>query len=89
MKKNTWFRNLIKVWIALVSLLSFLFGWIVLGHSGKPVSASASDLPAQVQPLPTLEPLPTFDPNSSSLQSLPQQSQQNFSFFPAFRSRGS
>jgi hypothetical protein len=88
MKKNTWFRTLIKVWIAVVSLLSFMFGWIVLGHSGKPVSASASDqLPAQVQPLPTLEPLPTFDPNSG-LQSLPQQ-QQNFSFFPSFRSRGS
>jgi hypothetical protein len=96
MKQQTWFRTLIKIWIALISMIAFLFGWILFGHSGKPATASASSgsngnssTDPLLAPLPTLAPLPPIGGSSSGqqLQSLPQPS---FSFpAPSFRTRGS
>lgn len=88
MKKNSMFRAMIKVWIALTSLAAFLFGWAILGHSGKPVSAGVSVQP-QLQPIPTLAPIPPLNTNTG-FQPLPQQqSAPSFNFFGGFRTRGS
>jgi hypothetical protein len=47
------FRKLLRYWIAIASVLSFLGGWVILAHSPKPVqqtttvnSATLPDLPA-------------------------------------------
>lgn len=103
MKNNTWFRILLRVWIAMTSVAAFIGGWAFFGHSGKPVSASDAILnpdpqvagPVQVTPLPTLAPLPTFNGQAANIQPLPQQqlpqvSQPSFQFSqPRLRSRGS
>ena len=97
--KTKAFQTLLKIWITVASLAAFLFGWIVLGHSGKPVAANTSATTldpaantASYSTLPTLPPLPTLSNNSSSntLQALPQvQSQPSTSFLPRLRTRGS
>jgi hypothetical protein len=58
----------LRVWIAITSLLSFLGGWMILSHSGKPASlftdtsASLPDPTVQSQVLlPTLQPIPSLD----------------------------
>jgi hypothetical protein len=101
--KQSWFRTLMKIWISLVSLIAFLFGWILFGHSAKPATASASsgsnggnnnDPSLQLTPLPTLAPLPPVGSsnNGSGVQQVQplQQPSFNFSFpAPSFRTRGS
>jgi hypothetical protein len=94
------FQTLLKVWITVASLAAFLFGWIVLGHSGKPVTSSSasaasttsSEAAVQLAPLPTLAPLAPVG-STTTLQTLPQiqsQAQQpSSSFTPRFRTRGS
>ncbi len=90
----------LRVWIAITSILSFLFGWALFSHSGKPAplivnQPDASQLsPSQFQS-PNLPPVPSIDQLTSGsssgglqpLQSLSQNTSPNF--FPRFRSRGS
>jgi hypothetical protein len=35
------FRFALNIWITLVSILSFLIGWVALAHSPKPVQPSS------------------------------------------------
>lgn len=92
----------LRVWFTITSLLSFLVGWMLLSHAGKPAplipsdSSSSSSTSSSVSvnnPLPTLVPLPSLNSltsGSSSLQSLPSvSSSAPQSFFPSFRGRGS
>jgi hypothetical protein len=89
--KTKAFQTLLKIWITVASVAAFLFGWIVLGHSGKPAASSASidtsttgstdtTTSSQLSALPTLPPLPTLSPNnsanSSTLKALPQTQSQ-------------
>ncbi|HEX9018787.1 MAG TPA: hypothetical protein VF806_06355 [Anaerolineaceae bacterium] len=95
MKNNNFFKFFIRLWIGIASLIAFLGGWIILGHSGKPVSASAAttvdNTAAQLAPLPTLAPLPSLDSSSTDATTIQQiQPQQSFTFnMPRFRTRGS
>jgi hypothetical protein len=50
------FRFALNIWITLASLLSFLFGWVALAHSPKPVQA-AQPAAISAPALPTLTPL--------------------------------
>jgi hypothetical protein len=50
----------LRLWITIASLFSFIVGWIMLGHSPKPVQASSSSN-SVVAPLPTLAPLPPLN----------------------------
>ncbi|HMU93234.1 MAG TPA: hypothetical protein PKE35_08865 [Anaerolineales bacterium] len=50
-------KTAIRVWFTLVSLISFLVGWIVLAHSPKPNQFKASDIPA----MPKLKPVPSLE----------------------------
>jgi hypothetical protein len=86
--KNNAFRWFIRAWIGLTTLAAFIFGWIFLGHSGKPVSAGVqTSLPGEVAPLPTLAPLPSLNDGSFAQPSAQQPSIQFAR--PMFRTRGS
>jgi hypothetical protein len=87
----------LRIWIAITSILSFIFGWMLFSHSGKPAPLISTQQPVGSQPsnyaMPDLPPVPSIDQlttGSSALQplpSLPQTTSPNF--FPRFRSRGS
>ncbi len=89
----------IRIWIAITSILSFLFGWMLFTHSGKPaplqILQPAIAQPSQGSQVTNLPPVPSIDSlmngnGSGSLQplpSLPQSTSPNF--FPRLRSRGS
>ena len=50
------FRKLLRYWMAIASVLSFLLGWVILAHSPKPVPT------VTVQPavLPNLPPIQAY-----------------------------
>jgi hypothetical protein len=84
------FRKLLRYWIAIASVLSFLGGWVILAHSPKPVQPITAQASAQ----PALPPIQAFgsDVNNNGLgffsnnsQAIPQRS----SGFPSLRTRGS
>ncbi len=91
------FRFALNIWITIVSVLSFLIGWVALAHSPKPVSQSQPQSVA-VSPaaLPSLTPLQNLQFGSDGnfqdfqVQTAPQTS----SIFgsapsPLFRTGGS
>ncbi len=59
-------KNIIRVWFTLVSLASFLVGWVVLAHAPKPNQFDPTDLPD----LPKLEPVPSIEQFMVSRQSV-------------------
>ncbi len=78
----------LRLWITIASIFSFIVGWILLGHSPKPVQAASSSQGSTFDPIPTLAPLPPLNSdNGSSVQNQPfffdSQSQPQ----PSFRSR--
>jgi hypothetical protein len=91
----------LRVWFTLTSLVSFLVGWMLISHANKPVSLIPEDnsnvepstLVSVVNPLPTLQPLPSLKSQgsgTSSLQSLPSiNNSVPQSSFPRLRGRGS
>ena len=83
----------LRVWFAITSLLSFLFGWILFSHADKPAplfSSSSATSQQSVDVLPTLQPIPSLnDLTSSGLQSLPSQSNLTFGSLPRMRLGGS
>lgn len=88
------FKIGLRIWIAAVSVVSFIVGWVMFAHSGKPVSilGQSSQLQpvqaSQLQPIPTLPPLNFNDPQLSTqnIQPLPQP---QTLFQPRLRSGGS
>jgi hypothetical protein len=50
----------LRIWIAVGSVLSFVTGWALFGHSPKPVELTS----LYVAPMPTLEPLPPMGQGS-------------------------
>jgi hypothetical protein len=90
----------LRVWIAITSILSFLLGWALFSHSGKPapliVTQPGISQQSQSQfQAPNLPPVPSIDQltsgnNSASVQALPSLPQTTSpNFYPRFRSRGS
>ncbi len=55
------FRKLLRFWIAIASLLSFLGGWVILAHSPKPVQTQAETV--QSPALPALPPIQAYGSN--------------------------
>ncbi len=88
----------LRIWLAVTSILSFLFGWILFSHAGKPAplitSQPAVSQPGQIQGV-NLPPVPSIDQltsgnNAGGLQPLPSLPQNvSPNFFPRFSSRGS
>ncbi len=52
------FRKLLRYWIGIASVLSFLGGWVILAHSPKPVQLqlSSSVPPVALPSLPPIQP---------------------------------
>ena len=53
------FRKLLRYWIGIASVLSFLGGWVILAHSPKPgqnQSAAAANQPTALPGLPPIQP---------------------------------
>jgi hypothetical protein len=82
-------KNVLRLWIAGVSVAGFLGGWALLAHAPKPVPL-LNPVPA-VATLPPLQPLPSI--NSSGQGQLPFFSQPSISqpraFAPRLRTGGS
>lgn len=93
----------LRIWIAITSILSFLGGWALFSHAGKPAplfpsssASSAAALSQQPAPMPTLPPVPSIDQlvngsaSNSGLQQLPSiSSMPSQSFLPRMRTMGS
>ncbi len=73
------YSTIFRIWIAVVSIFSFLAGWILFAHSNKPASilpnssnnnqasqSSQSGSGGQFAPIPTLPPLNSFNNNNSN-----------------------
>jgi hypothetical protein len=84
------FRKLLRYWIAIASVLSFLGGWVILAHSPKPVQPETLQQTAVLN----LPPIQAFgsDANGNGLGFFPNNSQANpqpgFGM-PRLRTRGS
>ena len=52
------FRKLLRYWIAIASVFSFLVGWVILAHSPKPVSLQSVNV--QAAALPNLPPIQAY-----------------------------
>jgi hypothetical protein len=80
----------LRIWIATVSVFSFLFGWSIFAHSAKPASLlggqSQPAAAAYLAPLPTLVPL---NNSKSGAQSIQPQQQTFASIQPRLRTGGS
>lgn len=50
-------KILIRIWLTLASLISFLIGWVVLAHAPKPNQFNPANVPAA----PKLNPVPSLD----------------------------
>ena len=95
------FKTLLRYWIALVSLLGFLGGWITLAHAQKPIQpGSSNSFDALTLPsLPTLQPLNLNGDASANNSNSTDANNNGFSFqfsnpqpqfgFPMLRTRGS
>jgi hypothetical protein len=59
------FRKILRYWIGLASVLSFLGGWVILAHSPKPVQPQSA---SSVQPaaLPGLPPIQAYGDTTSN-----------------------
>jgi hypothetical protein len=51
------FKLGLRLWMTLVSVFSFLLGWIFLAHAQKPAQPKSSSPAGSATPLPTLVPL--------------------------------
>ncbi len=85
------FRFALNIWITLVSILSFLIGWVALAHSPKPVQPSSQPSAVNVAPLPTLTPLdsPQFSGDNGFQQNFQVQNGFSSAPQPIFRTGGS
>jgi hypothetical protein len=87
----------LRVWILITSLFSFLGGWALLSHAGKPAPLGSVAQPvtssSSLAPMPTLPAVPSIDSLTSgggNLQPLPSlQLNTSQSFFPRMRTGGS
>lgn len=80
----------IRIWFAIASVVSFLVGWGLFAHSGKPVPLVTQPNVVNPGAMPTLPPIPSLNLNGTQsgfqpLQSLPQVQ----SLLPRFRTSGS
>jgi hypothetical protein len=90
------YKNLLRIWIAIASVIAFVLGWIGLAHSPKPIQNSSASTTttttttttAQLAPLPPMPSISQVQQDSfvpAPFVSSPQIS----NAAPVFRGRGS
>jgi len=86
-------KPLTHLWISIVSLSAFGFGWAFLAHSEKPAPLAITQSQTSAYSLPALEPIPSLDEylqnNAQPVQLLRSQSSSATVNFPRLRTRGS
>lgn len=82
-------KNLIRIWLTLISLISFLVGWVVLAHAPKPNQFNPANGPAapKLDPVPSIDQLVPADGSRSQIFVNPSQPRQQR--MPVLRSGGS
>ena len=95
------FRKVLRYWIAIASIFSFLGGWVILAHSPKPVQPQSNSVQPAAQPglpaLATLPPIQAYGSTSNNgltffsnnAQANAQVNTQSTSPMPLLRTRGS
>ena len=85
------FRFGMNIWFTLISILSFLIGWVALAHSPKPIQPSSQSTVVNVAPLPTLTPLNSsqFGGDNGFQQNFQVQNGFSSAPQPIFRTGGS
>ena len=87
------FRKVLRFWIALASILTFLGGWIILAHSPKPVQTQPGTVQQAV--LPDLPPIQAYGSNVNNnglgffSNNAPATTNQSLGSVPRLRTRGS
>ncbi len=83
-------KSLIRIWFTLVSLASFVVGWVALAHSPKPNQFNPASVPAapQLDPVPSLDQVIQSDQSQSQSFFRPSQLNESPRAF-ALRSGGS
>ncbi len=88
------YKNFLRIWFAITSVLSFLGGWIILAHSPKPVqpTAKSTNNVAPQQNTSSIQIFPVPNSNSGggfgSFLSPQNNNSQGFGF-PSIRTGGS
>lgn len=90
------YKNFLRYWFVITSILSFVGGWIIFAHSPKPVQPTSNKGTNSLAPLTTLPPIQTFgtsnNNNGGGLGGLfsgsSNNNQQGFGF-PTIRTGGS
>ena len=90
---NKLIKTLTHIWISIVSLGAFAFGWAFLAHSDKPAQLTITQSQAPTYTAPGLQPIPSLDEYLTNNASSNSQSVQVFQSptvnFPRLRTRGS
>ena len=60
------YRKILRYWIGIASVISFLGGWVILAHSPKPVQTTSATSAVQSTALPGLPPIQPYNATTSS-----------------------
>ena len=91
------YKNFLRYWFAITSVLSFVGGWIIFAHSPKPVNPTNTVKGTNSRaPIPTLPPIQTFGSSNNTNNGLgglfssgSQNNNQQGLGFPRIRTGGS
>jgi hypothetical protein len=85
------FKLTLRVWITATSLAAFMFGWVFLAHSPKPIDktlTSGASTNGGLAPIPSLESL-VGQSNAQQVNISPSNNSPFNSFSPRMRTAGS
>ena len=82
-------KTFLRLWISLVSVLAFSFGWAFLAHAQKPAPLVVPDVQIFTSSQPVLEPIPSLDDYLQNGALAAPVFQNPDVTFPRLRTRGS
>ena len=82
-------KTILHVWISLISVVVFAFGWAFLAHAQKPAPLVLPRVEMAAPSQPVLEPIPTINDFLSNGASQAPVSISPSVTFPQLRTRGS
>lgn len=82
-------KTLLHLWISMVSVAAFGFGWIFLAHAEKPTPQVIPQVEITSFNQPILEPIPSINDLLQNEASNPTIFQNSSNAFPRLRTRGS